>query len=148
MLIGEAARARGVSADTIRHYERRGVIPPAERDAGGYRRYSPAVIDRVRIIRRALSLGRRASDATEQKLGSGKPTFACWCHDARRRLRPRFPCELPEDALGLSRRGDAGLLEKDAPALEDHARRLRGVPPRGKRAHEKAVSRFAERVET
>ncbi|HUO83587.1 MAG TPA: heavy metal-responsive transcriptional regulator [Thermoanaerobaculia bacterium] len=57
MLIGEVARACGVSADTIRHYERRGVIPPAERDAGGYRRYSPAVIDRVRIIRRSLSLG-------------------------------------------------------------------------------------------
>ena len=46
-----------MSRDTIRHYERVGVITNVDRDASGYRRYSPAVIDRVRVIRRALSIG-------------------------------------------------------------------------------------------
>jgi len=57
MKIGEVASACGVSVDTIRHYEARGVLPRCERDASGYRRYAPEAIERVRLIRRALQLG-------------------------------------------------------------------------------------------
>ena len=57
MKIGDVARACGVSVDTIRHYEARGVIAAAPRDASGYRDYPPDVIERVRMIRRALQLG-------------------------------------------------------------------------------------------
>lgn len=55
--IGEVASACGVSDDTVRHYEARGVIPPPERGANGYRRYPPETIDRIRTIRRALAIG-------------------------------------------------------------------------------------------
>jgi len=55
--IGEMARACGVSADTVRHYERKGVLTEVVRDASGYRRYPPTAIDRVRVIRRALEIG-------------------------------------------------------------------------------------------
>jgi len=55
--IGEIAERCGVSRDTIRHYERKGVITNIVRDGSGYRRYSPAVVDRVRIIRRAIGIG-------------------------------------------------------------------------------------------
>src|SRR5436190_10713124 len=55
--IGEVASACGVSADTIRHYERSGVIPPPVRDASGYRRFGPDTVTRVQMIRRALSIG-------------------------------------------------------------------------------------------
>jgi MerR family transcriptional regulator, Zn(II)-responsive regulator of zntA len=55
--IGAVAERCGVSRDTIRHYERVGVISGIERNGSGYRRYEPEVIDRVRIIRRALSIG-------------------------------------------------------------------------------------------
>jgi DNA-binding transcriptional MerR regulator len=51
-----AARA-GVSADTIRHYERIGALPPAPRTAGGYRRYSEAAIAQVAVVRNAVRLG-------------------------------------------------------------------------------------------
>jgi DNA-binding transcriptional MerR regulator len=51
------AGATGVSTDTLRHYERLGLLPGAERTAAGYRRYSPATVERVRLIQRALVVG-------------------------------------------------------------------------------------------
>ena len=57
MRIGEIARACEVSVDTIRHYEREGVIPSSIREANGYRRFPDNTIDRVRLVRRALSIG-------------------------------------------------------------------------------------------
>ena len=57
LLIGAVAEACGVSVDTIRHYERKGVIRGVVRDTSGYRRYAPEVIDRVRIVRKALAIG-------------------------------------------------------------------------------------------
>lgn len=57
LLPTELARLCGVSADTIRHYERVGVIPPAARGGNGYRRYRRETVDRVRLVRRALAIG-------------------------------------------------------------------------------------------
>jgi DNA-binding transcriptional MerR regulator len=54
---GSVARQCGVSPDTIRHYEQLGVIPPAVRGANGYRGYPEATVHRVRVVRRALTLG-------------------------------------------------------------------------------------------
>jgi DNA-binding transcriptional MerR regulator len=53
----ELARLCGVSADTIRHYEKVGVLPPANRGANGYRRYARDTVDRVLLVRRALAIG-------------------------------------------------------------------------------------------
>jgi len=57
LLSGELARLAGVSPDTLRHYERIGVLPPPPRSPAGYRRYPASALDRVRLIRRALSIG-------------------------------------------------------------------------------------------
>ena len=57
MRTSEVARAAGVSADTIRLYERRGLVPRPRRTASGYRQYPPETVDRVRLVRRALALG-------------------------------------------------------------------------------------------
>lgn len=54
---GELARCAGVSPDTLRHYERKGVIAPPPRGANGYRRYPAETLARVQLIRRALALG-------------------------------------------------------------------------------------------
>jgi DNA-binding transcriptional MerR regulator len=54
---GELARRAGVSTDTLRHYERKGVIAPPPRGANGYRRYPEEMLARVQLIRRALGLG-------------------------------------------------------------------------------------------
>jgi DNA-binding transcriptional MerR regulator len=61
-LSGELARLAGVSTDTLRHYERKGVLPLARRLSNGYRRYAPDALDRVRLIRRALSVGFRLDE--------------------------------------------------------------------------------------
>ncbi len=51
------AAAAGVSTDTLRHYERLGLLPGTERTPAGYRRYPPASLERVRLIQRALLIG-------------------------------------------------------------------------------------------
>jgi DNA-binding transcriptional MerR regulator len=55
--IKEAAARAGVSPDTIRHYERIGVVPRAPRTAGGYRRYSDASLAQLMVVRNAVRLG-------------------------------------------------------------------------------------------
>lgn len=53
----ELAEAAGVSPDTLRHYERKGVLPLPPRSANGYRRYPANAVDRVRLVGRALAVG-------------------------------------------------------------------------------------------
>jgi len=54
---GELARLAGISTDTLRFYERRGLLPSAPRTASGYRLFSQDALARVRLIRGALSIG-------------------------------------------------------------------------------------------
>jgi DNA-binding transcriptional MerR regulator len=53
----QVARATGVSPDTLRHYERRGLLPPPARTSAGYRRYTQSTVKRVELIQRALVIG-------------------------------------------------------------------------------------------
>ena len=51
------ANACGVSTDTLRHYERLGLLPRTIRTQAGYRRFPPDSVERVRLIQRALTVG-------------------------------------------------------------------------------------------
>ena len=53
----ELARLAGVSTDTLRHYERKGLLTAVRRSSNGYREYPQAALARVCLIRRALSVG-------------------------------------------------------------------------------------------
>jgi Cu(I)-responsive transcriptional regulator len=57
MQIGQAAKASGVSAKMIRHYEQIGLVPNAGRRENTYRDYSSSDVHRLQFIRRARALG-------------------------------------------------------------------------------------------
>ena len=57
MNIGELARSAEVNIDTIRYYERRGVLPSPVRRPSGYRVYSAETVERLRLARSLQSLG-------------------------------------------------------------------------------------------
>ena len=57
MRIGDFARKAGVNVQTVRYYERRGLLPEPDRRASGYREYSPACLERLQFIRRSQDLG-------------------------------------------------------------------------------------------
>lgn len=57
MLIGELAEISAVSRDMLRHFERKGVLPPSVRSPKGYRLYSLESVERVKLVRRTLAAG-------------------------------------------------------------------------------------------
>ncbi|MDE0856018.1 MAG: MerR family transcriptional regulator [Nevskia sp.] len=63
--IGRLAKAAEVNIDTVRFYERQGLLQPAPRSAGGYRLYRTADLQRLQFIRRAKTLGFSLDDIAE-----------------------------------------------------------------------------------
>lgn len=63
--IGQLADAAGVSVETVRYYERRGLLDPPARTASGYRRYVAADLDRLRLLLRAKELGFTLAEIAE-----------------------------------------------------------------------------------
>ena len=56
MKIGELARTTNCPVETVRYYERAGLLPPPARTTGNYRLYGPSHVDRLRFIRNCRSL--------------------------------------------------------------------------------------------
>jgi len=65
MRIGEVANQAGVTVDTVRFYERVGVLPAAERTASGYRDYEPGTVGRIRLTRELQAIGFTLADAVD-----------------------------------------------------------------------------------
>lgn len=57
MTIGELASRAGVNVQTVRYYERRGILREPERTASGYRQYRPDALARLRFVKGAQELG-------------------------------------------------------------------------------------------
>ena len=62
---GSLAKAGGVSADTVRHYESIGVLPKASRTESGYRLYPESAVERILVIQRALRIGFSLAELAE-----------------------------------------------------------------------------------
>ncbi|MGK7312923.1 MAG: MerR family transcriptional regulator [Candidatus Longimicrobiales bacterium M2_2A_002] len=65
MFIGELADASGVGVETVRFYEREGLLPEPPRTGGGYRVYDADAVRRVRFILRAKELGFTLAETKE-----------------------------------------------------------------------------------
>jgi MerR family transcriptional regulator, copper efflux regulator len=63
--IGALAKRAGVGIDTVRYYERAGLLAPSRRLASGYRRYTDLELARLRFIRRAQALGFTLTEVRE-----------------------------------------------------------------------------------
>jgi len=57
MTIGQVACRAGVGVETVRYYERRGMVPRPLKPVAGYRNYPSSTVDRILFIRRAKELG-------------------------------------------------------------------------------------------
>jgi len=62
---GALAKAVGLSPDTLRHYERMGILPRASRTAAGYRLYPANTVARVRVVQNALRIGFTLAELAE-----------------------------------------------------------------------------------
>jgi DNA-binding transcriptional MerR regulator len=65
MKIGEIAKQAGVTVDTVRFYERVGVLPAPARTESGYRDYEPAVVERIQLTRELQAIGFTLADAVD-----------------------------------------------------------------------------------
>lgn len=77
MTIGQVASGAGVNIQTIRYYERRGLLPPPPRTATGYRTYDAHAVDRLRFIKRAKKLGFALDEIAELLAVRGLGERAC-----------------------------------------------------------------------
>ena len=75
--IGEASRLSGVSIETIRYYEREGIISKAGRTASGRRAYADAEISELRFIKGCRDLGFSIHDAVALRNLADAPSDAC-----------------------------------------------------------------------
>lgn len=116
LTIGRLAREAGVNVETVRYYQRVGLIREPERPPVGYRVYPAATVDRLRFIRRAQQLGFSLREIAELlELGDGH------CADVRSRA---------EQKLAAIERQISDLS-----ALHDTLSRLVATCGPGRRAH-------------
>ena len=122
----EVANATGVSTDTLRHYERQGLLPRVARTAAGYRRYPEATIERVLLIQRALVVGFSLEEL--KRVLTTRDRGGAPCRNVRDLVGQRF--------AELNRRIEELLTLRDElqELLSDWDARLAGTP-NGERAH-------------
>lgn len=88
MRVAELAATAGLSPDTIRYYERTGLLPPPRRSAAGYRMFGPEALDRLRFIQGCQRLGLRLREIAD--LLAVRDTGVCPCEPAEQLLHRRM----------------------------------------------------------
>lgn len=154
--IAAAARAAGVGVETIRYYERRGLVPQPARTPGAFRRYERHHVARIRFIKRAQQLGFTLEEI-ESLLALQDGTrreevariAAARLAEIRSRLADlrRMEKALAE-LLDHCRHGGPGrcpiieaIAPGGAPVAHGEAASAQAKPPRGRRAGTRVASR-------
>jgi len=122
----EVARATNVSTDTLRHYERKGLLTGVHRTAAGYRRYPAGTINRVLLIQRALVVGFTLNDL--KRILSVREQGGAPCRSVRVLLGERLSA--------LNRQiDDLEMLRRELRELLTTWDARLAKTPNGKRAH-------------
>ncbi len=77
MTIGQVAKETGVRVETIRFYEKEGLIEEPERNPSGYRQYPAEIVQRVIFIQRAKAIGFTLKEINDLLTLQGKPDACC-----------------------------------------------------------------------
>lgn len=88
MTVSELAGRVGTTADTVRYYERIGLLPEARRSDAGYRLYEEPDVERLRFIKRAQSFGLQLDDIGE--LVRIRDEGLCPCGHTREKLNAKL----------------------------------------------------------
>ena len=99
MSVAQVAAKVGVRPDTIRYYERAGLLHPPARTSGDHRRYSDDVLDRLHFTRGAQRLGLRLREIAT--LLQVRDTGHCPCEPAEQLLRQRID-EIDDEMVRLA----------------------------------------------
>jgi MerR family copper efflux transcriptional regulator len=106
--IGALAKRAGVGIDTVRYYERNGLLAPCARLVSGYRRYGQLELARLRFIRRAQGLGFTLKEVRDLLALSAQRDIARVKHSAQAKLAD---VEKRIAALERVREGLANLID-------------------------------------
>lgn len=86
--VADLAAAVGIGADTVRYYERIGLLPEPPRSPAGYRLYGADAVERLRFVQGCQRLGLRLKDIAD--LLAVRDTGVCPCEPAEQHLRRRI----------------------------------------------------------
>jgi MerR family mercuric resistance operon transcriptional regulator len=117
LTIGQVAKRAGVGVETLRFYEREGLIAEPARRPSGYRQYPPHAVRRIRFIRHAKELGFTLKEI--QELLELRVRHEATCADVRRRARDKI--------TNIEER--IASLERVRGALQRLAQRCQGQGP-------------------
>ena len=116
LTVSKLAQKAGTSPDTLRYYERIGLLPEPERSPSGYRLYGEAAAERVQFIKRAQRFGLRLEEIAE--LLRVRERGLCPCGHTRRLLERRM-AELDREMETLARlRADVSRMVDELPTQE------------------------------
>ncbi len=79
LLIGQLAARAGVKSDSVRFYERSGLLPKPSRSSSGYRTYDEAAVQRLRFIKKAQALGFSLDEVRRILSLRGRGAETCRC---------------------------------------------------------------------
>jgi Hg(II)-responsive transcriptional regulator len=113
--IGQVARRAGVGVETVRFYEREGLLEEPPRRASGYRQYSEQVVSRLHFIKRAQKLGFSLKEITE--LLTLRVDGHTTCDEVKQAASAKI-AEVEQKILELQRMRQA-LLQVTAPCTGD-----------------------------
>ena len=115
MKVSQVARQAGVSPDSVRFYEKEGLLPPAPRSPSGYRQYDGSTAQRIRFIKGAQEMGLKLTEIRE--LLDIQDRGACPCGHTKTLVERRMD-EIDAEMKRLSqlRANLAAMAELECPA--------------------------------